>query len=202
VDTDELLFAAWRDGDRRAGEQLIERHFDSVERFFRTKAGDAAEDLTQRTFLVCVENGASYRADGSFRAYLFGIARRILLEHIRGRIKHGAPPPDFSHSGIADLAPGVSTLAEYRADQRLLVAALQRLPVDLQVLVELYYWEELGVEELAAVLEVPGGTVKSRLHRARTLLVEAMQGQAVGSDEDGSVRALLLEWLANVKQNA
>jgi RNA polymerase sigma-70 factor (ECF subfamily) len=197
VTNDEELFTAWRAGDRAAGEALIERHFDSLERFFATKAGDAGEDLVQRTLLVCVEKGAAFRADGSFRAFIFGIARNVLHEHIRGRIKHGGGPPDFSNSGIADLSPGVNTLAMYRADQRTLVAGLQRLPLDLQLLIELFYWEELGIDELAVVLEVPPGTIKSRLHRARTLLAEAMEQEP--QDDEGSVRALLLDWLATVK---
>jgi RNA polymerase sigma factor (sigma-70 family) len=195
---DDLQFAAWRAGDRGAGAALIERHFDSLERFFTTKAGDHAEDLVQRTFLTCTEAAATYRADGSFRAFLFGIARNVLFEHIRSRVRHGSEPTDFSQSAIRDMSPGVSTLAQYRADQRSLIDALQRLPVDLQILLELYYWEELGIEELAAVVEVPTGTIKSRLHRARTMLAEAME-QAPGGDEDGSVRALLVDWLAGVK---
>jgi RNA polymerase sigma-70 factor (ECF subfamily) len=199
---DDRQFAAWRAGDRGAGESLIERHFDAIERFFATKAPGAGDDLVQRTFLVCAEAAASYRADGSFRAFLFGIARNVLLEHIRGRVRHGAAPADFSQSGIADLAPGVSTLAEFRADQRSLVAALQRLPLDLQLLIELYYWEELGVDELAAVLDVPGGTIKSRLHRARTMLAESMAQAPPADEEDDSVRGLLLEWLAGVKARA
>jgi RNA polymerase sigma factor (sigma-70 family) len=197
---DEALFAAWRAGDRGAGAALIERHFDALERFFATKAGDAAEDLVQRTFLTCTEAAATWRSDGSFRAFLFGIARNVLFEHIRGRVRHGSEPADFSQSAIRDLSPGVSTLVQYRADQRSLVAALQRLPVDLQMLLELYYWEELGVEELANVLEVPAGTIKSRLHRARTMLAEAMEQEPGG--DDGSVRAMLTDWLAGVRSKA
>lgn len=196
---DAALFAAWQAGDRTAGEALIERHFDAVERFFATKVGDGGEDLVQRTFLGCAEASGRYRGEGSFRSFLFGIARNVLLEYIRGRARHGVAPNDLSQSAIADLAPGVSTLANHRAEQRLLVSALQRLPLELQVLLELYYWEELGVDELAAVLEVPAGTIKSRLHRARTLLAEAMSTATDGGDDDGSVRALLLDWLAGVK---
>ena len=54
-----------------------------------------------------------------------------------------------------------------REEQRLLLAALRRLPLDLQITLELYYWEHLPVADIAAVLGVPDGTVKSRLARAR-----------------------------------
>ncbi len=199
---DDALFAAWRSGDRAAGDALIERHFEAVERFFATKAGDAGADLVQATFLRCAESGPTYRADGSFRAFLFGIARNVLFEHIRGRVRHGDAPVDFSQSAIVDLAPGVSTLVQLRAEQRGLVVALQRLPLELQVLVELYYWEELGIEDLATVLEVPAGTIKSRLHRARTLLAESLsQGSAEQAGAE-SVRAQLLEWISSAKAGA
>lgn len=193
---DDGLFRAWRGGDRAAGEALVERHFEAIERFFATKTGDGGEDLVQVTFLRCLEAGQTYRFDGSFRAFLFGIARNVLLEHIRARGRHGGGPLDFSQSAIVDLAPGVATLVQYRADQRNLVQALQKLPVDLQVLVELYYWEELEVAALAEVLEIPAGTVKSRLHRARTLLAEGIESSAEGADLEGSVRKQFLDWLA------
>ncbi|MEZ4372915.1 MAG: sigma-70 family RNA polymerase sigma factor [Polyangiaceae bacterium] len=54
----------------------------------------------------------------------------------------------------------------FSARSNRLVEALQRLPLDLQMAIELYYWEELSVAELAEALEIPAGTVKSRLHRA------------------------------------
>ena len=115
---DASLFVAWQAGDRAAGEALIERHFDAIDRFFATKVGDGGDDLVQSTFLACAEAGARYRGDSSFRAFLFGIARNVLFEHIRGKVRHGVAPADLSQSAIADLAPGVATLANHRADQR------------------------------------------------------------------------------------
>ena len=50
--TDFELLEAWREGDQRAGKELFARHFDSIYRFFRSKVDDAAEDLTQQTFLA------------------------------------------------------------------------------------------------------------------------------------------------------
>jgi len=171
---DAALFAAWRGGDRASGEALIERHYDAIARFFRTKAGEHADDLVQRTFLVCAEPGASFRGEGSFRAFLFGVGRNVLFEHFRGRVRDGHGEPDFARSSIMDLAPGVATVAGKRAEQRLLLQALQHLPLEAQLLLELYYWEELSIDEVAAVLTIPPGTVKSRLHTARALLREAL----------------------------
>jgi len=197
--TDDLdLLRAWSTGDRAAGATLVSRHYDAIVRFFRNKAGDAADDLVQRTFLVCAESAASFRALGSVRAWLFGIARNVLYEHIRGRVRAGLADPDFRESALADLAPGVSTIAARRADQRVLLRALQLIPLELQVLLELYYWEDLGVDELAEVLGVPPGTVKSRLFRARALLREATAQVPATAEETQSARILLDAWAARV----
>lgn len=172
---DRQLIAAWREGDRAAGQALIERHYDAISRFFATKAGAHAGDLVQRTFLICSESLGRFRGDGSVRAFLYGIARNVLYEHIRSRTKAAAQKPDFSVSSIVDLAPGVATMADQRAKERALMEALQRIPLELQLIVELYYWEQLRVSELAEVMGVPPGTIKSRLHRARALLQDSIE---------------------------
>jgi RNA polymerase sigma factor (sigma-70 family) len=172
---DSHLIAAWRDGDRTAGRVLVERYYEAISRFFANKAGEYADDLIQRTFLICSESLGRFRGDGSVRAFIYGIARNVLYEHIRSRMKATARKPDFSVSSIVDLAPGVSTVAAQRAEQRVLTEAMQRIPLELQLLLELYYWEELRVSELAEVMGVPPGTIKSRLHRARALLQESIE---------------------------
>lgn len=174
VDNDADLYRAWRGGDRAAGQTLVERHYDSIARFFRTKAGPNADDLVQRVFLVSADPEGGFRGESSFRTYLFGVARKLLLEHWRGRAKAERVDVDASVASVHDLAPGLSTFAAAREDERLLYAALQRIPLDIQMTLELFYWEDLSIGELATVLEIPEGTVKSRLHRGRTLLEQAM----------------------------
>lgn len=171
---DATLLAGWRAGDRSDGEALIGRHYASVLRFFRTKAGPDADDLAQRTFLRCLEAAERFRGDASVKSFLFGIARKVLLEHIRANVRDARIDPDFSVSSILDLHPRASTLAFRKAEERKLVEAMQRQPVETQIVLELYYWEELSVEEVARVVEIPVGTVKSRLHRGRELLREAL----------------------------
>lgn len=198
VTNDTELLQAWRGGDRSAAEALIERHYDAVLRFFRTKAGAEAEDLVQRTFLRCVEPASAFRGDSTFKAFLFGVARNVLFEHIRSIVRDRRADPDIGQSSILDLNPRASTIAIERAEQRRLILALQRIPVDLQMALELYYWEELSVDELARALDVPSGTVKSRLHRARGLLKEALDSMP-GDTESGSTRVLVERWLSGVR---
>lgn len=194
---DAALLDSWRSGDRDAGEALIGRYYGAVLRFFRTKAGEHADDLAQRAFLRCAEPANAFRGDSSFRAFLFGIARNVLYEHMRARLRDRRIDPDLGVSSVLDLDPRASTIALRRAEQRALVAALQRLPVDLQMTLELYYWEELSVEELGQVLDVPPGTVKSRLHRGRALLREALEN--VPEEANRSSPPAVSEWLTHMR---
>jgi len=196
---DSKLMCAWTLGDANAGEALIERHYDAIVRFFRTKTQVGADDLVQRTFLVCAEKLATFSGNASFRAFLFGIARNVLFEHLRAKLRDGRPDSALGASAIVDLAPGVSTVAFRRAEQRMLVGALQQLPLELQLVIELYYWEELSIDELALVLEVPAGTVKSRLHRARTLLRDNMDRVPVPAGTMQSARVMLDAWVGQLR---
>lgn len=185
------LLEAWRAGEDSAGQALIERYFDAVRRFFVNKAGVEADDLVQRTFLAIAGGKEAYRGTGTFRSFVFGIARNVLFEHIREHGRDRRQEPDFSLSAIADLNPGVATLAAQRADQELVARALQQVPLELQLILELYYWEDLSVAELSGVLEVPAGTVKSRLHRARHALREAIERLPASEEQRASALFLL-----------
>ena len=137
-----------------------------------------------------------YRGESNFRAFLFGIARNVLHEYFRSKARHGSPAIDFNQSSIADLAPGVATTALKRSEHRVLMASLRQLPIDLQLMLELYYWEEMGVEELAGEFKVPEGTIKSRLHRARCLLAELIPRVAATPEETERAREVLQQWSA------
>lgn len=197
VPSDEELFTKWHEGDRQAGAALVERYFDAVERFFATKANpQAAEDLVQIAFSRCIESAGRWRQSGTFRAFLFGIARNVLLEHIRGRVRDGRSDAELHESAVIDLVPGLSTQLAARDERRHLVAALQRLPLDLQSLLELHYWEDLSMEELAATFGVPPGTIKSRLYRARQLLKDALETTSLTDDARETANRLISTWAA------
>lgn len=171
--SDADLFAAWRAGDRRAGAQLFERYYDSVARFFHNKAARDADDLIQRTFLRCVETHAKILKPESFRYYLFGVARNVLLEYLaeKGR-RQAREAPDFFTMSIEDVAPTPSSALARAREERLILSALRRIPIELQIILELYYWEELSARELAEILELPEGTVRTRIRRAKQLFEE------------------------------
>jgi RNA polymerase sigma-70 factor (ECF subfamily) len=170
---DHELLEAWRGGDQAAGSDLFERYFDVLYRFFRGKAHGAVEDLIQDTWLACVKRRDALRDGGSFRTYLFTVARHELYEHWRQHGKRAADV-DVGEISLADLATSPSGVVARRAEHQLLLQALRAIPLDLQIALELTYWEGMDGPELAEVLGIPEGTVRSRLRRARELLEERM----------------------------
>lgn len=193
--SDQEAAQAWCSGVDDAGEFLIREHYDGVVRFFETKTRGDTADLVQATFLRAAEARTRLRNSGSFRAFLYGIARNLLYETIRERQrlkKHFEF--DAAVTSAVDLNGGPSTLARVRQEQQAIVDAVQSLPLELQVVLELTYWQELRGPELAEALEVPVGTVKSRLHRARKLLREELERRAGKSGMSAPLQRLSTEW--------
>jgi RNA polymerase sigma-70 factor (ECF subfamily) len=173
MSTDLDLLDEWRSGDRAAGNELVRRHFALVYRFFRTKLDGPVDDLVQTTFVACTESRDRFRGEGSFRSFVLGIARFKLLHHLRKKHRQGTafPPAEVSVRELAGQdEPTPSMLVLQHDEQKLLLRALRHIPVDFQIAVELRYWEEMSTPEIAAVLEIPPGTVRSRLTRARAML--------------------------------
>jgi RNA polymerase sigma factor (sigma-70 family) len=173
VDRDLELLDRWCAGDRSAGNELFQRHFDSVCRFFENKLDRDVDELVQTTFLSCLHSREQFRKQCSFRTYLFAIARYELYAYLRRRRRDGHL--DFGVSSIADLGPTPRSRLERDQQYELLLRALRTLPVEQQVILELHYWEELTPVELAEVLDVAGATARTRLFRARQALRERMQ---------------------------
>ena len=200
---DATLLAAWRGGDARAGSRLFDRHYARLARFFRNKVGDELYDLIQQTMLTCLERADRLRDDERFAAFLLGIARNVLLHHYRGRArKHDKI--DFGVSSVADLYVAGTSIVARRDRDRALLEALRRLPVERQILLELYYWEELPVPALAQLYDAPEGTVRTRLRAARIELERTLPRVArslgVALDEDPG--AALDAWARGLRELA
>jgi RNA polymerase sigma factor (sigma-70 family) len=182
VRTDLELLDAWRGGESRAGEELVGRYWTGVSRFVRSKIGDDSADLISQTFLACVE-ARDRIEEGNVKAYVFAVARRRIADHFRRRGRTGASTEiDVLQSSLADLGPGVVTELDRRQRGELLRVGLARIPLDDQIALELAYFEQLSTKELAAVLEVPENTVRSRLSRARAKLREQLAALAPAED--------------------
>lgn len=185
---DAELLAAWSGGDATAGNQLVERHFASVHRFVRAKLDVGVDDLVQQIFLALIECAGALRDPAHFKSFLFGIARRQMLLHWRAlrRATRVIDPDVVSVHSLAVFTDGSPSGVVGRIDEReRVLKAMRALPIDFQIVIELHYWEAMGVREIAEVIEAPVGTVKSRLSRARAILA-----QALGEDVEHELRGL------------
>lgn len=180
-DDDLDLLDRWRGGESKAGEELFARHFGVLRRFFRNKVSTGMEDLMQKTFLVCVESKDKVRGESTFRTYLFGVAYNVLRNHLRSK-RRKDDPLDFGTVSAAAMDPSPSRYVAGREEQQIILLALRQIPVDYQVVLELYYWEQFDRNAIAAALDIPAGTAGSRLRRGRELLKEALERLATSPE--------------------
>lgn len=190
---------AWRAGDAAAGERLVQRHLESIHRFFSNKVRGSVDDLVQKTFLACVESVEGFEGRSSFRSYLFAIARNVLYRHYRDGDERLDPLTVSAAATMADQRSVADRVAT-REEQRLLLLALRNLPLELQTMLELAYWEGLADRELAEVLQIPVGTVKSRLRKARSLLDQELTRRATSPALLESSRHTLHAWAAGIRE--
>ena len=198
VSTDLELLEAWKTGDRKAGSELFERHFDSICRFFANKVQSDVDDLVQRTFIACVEGKERFRGQSSFRTYLFGVAHNVLRSHLRKRKREGERF-DFGITSVFDMGLSPTTLIAQRKEQLLILQALRRVPLDHQIVLELYYWEAMTAKDLGEVLDIPEGTVRGRIRRAKQLLEEAL-AELAETDDLKSTVSNLDSWARSLRE--
>jgi RNA polymerase sigma-70 factor (ECF subfamily) len=177
-ESDDELLLRMRCGDEQAFVALYRRRQGGIYRFALHMTGSAAfaEDVTQEVFLVLICEDCGYDPErGTLSGYLFGIARKLSLrrlETLRADItldpEGDSAPVEFSviEDPVLDLTrkEGIEALRR----------AVQALPRRYREVVVLCDLEELDYTEAAAVLGCPIGTVRSRLHRARALLLEKL----------------------------
>jgi RNA polymerase sigma-70 factor (ECF subfamily) len=197
--SDGELLEAWGRGDHVAGEQLFARHFESVVRFFQNKLDRDHDDLIQQTFLGCVESRASFRGDGNFRAFLFGVAHNVLGKHLRRRYREPAEL-DFAHVSIAEIGDSPSLVVAADRQQQMMLQALRRIPLDHQVALELHYWEAMTAAEIGETLAVPVGTAKTRLRRAKQLLAAELSDLLAGVTGAEPTETRLDTWAAGIRR--
>ncbi|MCR9160784.1 MAG: RNA polymerase sigma factor [Nannocystaceae bacterium] len=171
---DSTLLTAWRSGDSRASAELVRRHYRSVYLFFYSKVGpDAAQDLTQAVFETLCKRQTAFRGDATVRTYLFGIARWTLVHHHRkrrGSLETFDPAEDALD--VPDAVASITSQLAARREEVLFVQGMRQLALDDQIVLELKYYDDMTVRELAAVYEVPRATMADRVARARTRLAK------------------------------
>jgi RNA polymerase sigma-70 factor (ECF subfamily) len=184
-DSDEELVRRATGGDPQAFSSLMERHERRVYNLCLRMTGDPddASDATQDTFLTTYRRLSSFRGQAAFTTWLHRVAvnacydllrkraRAPLLansEESEGAIERGKPAPDH-----ADEAAGTIDVAR----------ALAAVQEEFRAALVLHDVQDVSVQEVAAILDVPVGTVKSRLHRGRIALARALEPREPGEPE-------------------
>ena len=148
---------------------LFDRHAAVVHRYLGRRVGELADDLLSETFLIAFRRRASWRAvHVDVRPWLFGIATNVVHGHVRTEQRRYKALARTALERDAEVdTDEVADRLTAQAQRSTLAAALAALkPADRDVLL-LFAWGQLSYEEIAAVLDIPVGTVRSRLHRAR-----------------------------------
>ena len=176
---DENLVVALRSGKEEAFVALYGRRRGAIYRFSLHMTGSAAlaEDITQEVFLTLIRDRCGYDPErGTLAGYLFGIARKLVLRHLsRNRALGDAEAKDrktLANSG-ACADPMVDLMRQEGIEE--LRRAVLALPKRYREVVVLCDLEEVDYLEAARLLNCPIGTVRSRLHRARALLLEKLR---------------------------
>ena len=175
VDEDGLVLERVAAGERAALEEVYARFGGALFRYLSTLASDrrVAEEILQDTLVAVWRGAGSYRGRSSVRTWLFGIARRQAHNTLRRRGPQLAPEDEIHSRPALEPGPEEALLADARREE--LAGLVVRLsPVHREVLA-LFFFHELSYEETARVLEVPVGTVKSRLSNAKKALRTLMQ---------------------------
>ena len=181
---DEADVARARAGDTAAFAALVRRHQDRVFGFIlrMLDARDEAMELTQDVFVKAWQALPGWRPEARFSTWLLQIARNAALDQLRRRrVVQFAPLDDGMD--VADTAPGPEARYASRQRQALLENALQQIAAEHREILLLREIEDLSYAELAAVLGIAEGTVKSRLARARAVLLEHFRPHAGVRDD-------------------
>jgi RNA polymerase sigma-70 factor (ECF subfamily) len=169
---DELLVMRCQAGSRESFDLLIRRWQRRLWRYVRQIVGsdDAAWDITQETWIAILKQLRRLSDPAWFAAWAYRIARNKSADYCRRASRE--------RNLTAALAerPGTSADPPQNCPGEAVAAALRRLPPDRQELLALKYGQNLNILEIAVVLGVPAGTVKSRLHTARARLKKVLEG--------------------------
>ncbi len=190
---DGALLAAHLSGDRFAFAELMRRHEQRVYGVCLRLLGNRedAQDATQDAFLAVLRGASGYRHTAAFSTWLYRIAVNAATDQARRRGRTRTTPLDPEDAGLAAQTgdPG-ETVTSTVAVQ----SALARIPDDFRVAVVLCDLVKLPYAEVAEILGVPVGTVKSRVYRGRLALADLLGGglpDRQGSDRQGSDRPQL-----------
>jgi len=180
--TDEQLIARFQDGEETAFIELVNRYKDRLINFVYRfiNQTEEAEDIVQETFLKVYKNRHAYREIAKFSTWIYTIAGNLARSELRKRKRRQTfTMTDLSYDDreFNPVDPGRQpeeiVFNEYAGDE--IQAAIQALPEPFKSIIILRDIQELSYEDISTILDIPMGTVKSRVNRARLKLQEMLR---------------------------
>lgn len=173
-------------GDIAAGERLVSSSYPRVYRMLRGLTGDpdAADDLAQQTFAQAWQSLATFRGEATFATSLHRVAYRVYIHWLRDR-------RDFLPLDAAVQLP--AALDRREVEGILVRQTIASLPLEQREVFVLYHVQQMSVSEVAELVDIPEGTVKSRLFAARKALRATLQAAGIGPAQAESAGPVSLE---------
>lgn len=201
--TDLELFLGWRGGDRSMGSAFFLRLGPKLANYFRRNVYDRSkvEELVQETFLAAI-NSRHIEVTNP-RAYLFGIASHIFSRFIRGRRRDQGrlDDRDIDEQPIHDLDPDPEFIRLQRDEDRLFMKGIRKLPFEQQLVIELSFWENMSGREIAEALDIPEGTVRSRIRLGRKHLKALLQQLAESPEQFKTATISFTRWQRQIHEH-
>ena len=173
-----------RRGDINAIAALMERYQHRLYRYLLRLVSEpsTAEDLFQQTWMRVLERIKSYDPRRNFEGWLFAIAHNMAIDHLRRRRPESLDEPTLSGETHSERTPSKDpgALEQLLSSEKaaLVVEAVADLPVPFREVLALRFEEEMKLEEIADALDIPLGTVKTRLHRALKALRQSLENKS------------------------
>jgi RNA polymerase sigma-70 factor (ECF subfamily) len=182
TDTEADLITMAQNGDRNAFGELVRRHYPKTVQIVHRFCGDPslAEDATQEAFLRAWVNLPTFRVGSSLQNWIYRIAINAAVDALRRR-----PDESFNDEKVpfeADRTPGPEIILIAKERTAAVQQAIKTLPHAARSVLVLREYGELSYREIAEILDIPFGTVMSRLNYARTRLRQLLEGYLVPSE--------------------
>ncbi|KAA8886358.1 RNA polymerase sigma factor [Nocardia colli] len=176
MDTDEALLAAVARGDQACLRALYDRHAPAMLRVVRrmTAQSGVAEEILQETWLAVWRSADSFRGESSARGWLFGVAKRQAHNYLRKSVLVTVDIDETAE--MSDQAGTVEDIVLANAARTELAVGIRDLPEHLREVLLLVLVDDMSYPDVAAILGIPVGTVKSRMSHARKRLALALAG--------------------------
>ncbi len=180
-----ILVARAKDNDPLAFEELVRRGerivYNLAYRFMRDP--NLAEDMAQEAFLKAYRLLGGFRGDCSFSTWLYRVTSSVCLTELNRRKKRGEVELLPSH------AEGSVSANEYNDTHEIIRRCVTKLPERYATIITLYYLEEVPYDEIANIMNIPMGTLKTWMHRARNQLKKIVEKE-LGPSEQGQYAAI------------